>query len=81
MKKLILPAILLLITCASAQSQSVKDLFQQKTKLSRDFHRVAGKYDALRIDKQALGRLRNQTNVRPRPATSVREPTAEIETS
>jgi Metallo-peptidase family M12/SprB repeat/Ig-like domain CHU_C associated/Fibronectin type III domain/Reprolysin family propeptide len=60
MKKPILITTLLLFVIASANAQIIKNLFQQRTSLSRDFHAVAGKYEALQIDRQQLSAVHNQ---------------------
>ncbi len=61
MKKSFLSSVLFFCVIASVRSQTINDLFQQKTSLSRDFHAVAAKYQALRLNTQKLANIRSKS--------------------
>ncbi|HSU28928.1 MAG TPA: M12 family metallo-peptidase [Chitinophagaceae bacterium] len=50
----------LFLFCIGVHAQIVTDLFAPRPQLSRDFHRVTDKYQALQLNTQQLGMIRNE---------------------
>jgi hypothetical protein len=61
MRKLYLLTILAVLAFQSSFAQAIDDLFQQKSSLSKDFHTVASKYQALQLDPGKLTNLRQRS--------------------
>jgi hypothetical protein len=61
MRKFIFFSLILLSACPLF-AQPISTLFQQRNQLSKDYHRIAGKYEALQINAEAFQSIKQQAS-------------------